>query len=53
MEGEIEIFKNSTINKRVWFSRYQYRVNAPVLSEIDGSGPITYYNFIILLMFSK
>ena len=38
-------FFNSTINKfchknkRVFFSRYQYTANAPVLSDIDGSGP--------------
>ena len=38
-------YKNLTINKfchkneRVLFSRYQYTANAPVLSDIDGSGP--------------
>ena len=26
-------------NERVFFSRYQYTVNAPVLSDIEGSGP--------------
>ena len=26
-------------NERVLFSRYQYSANAPVLSDIDGSGP--------------
>ena len=42
--GEIENYENSTINKlclkneRVLFSRYQYTANAPVLSDIDGSG---------------
>ena len=42
--GEIENYYNSTINKlchkneRVLFSRYQYTANAPVLSDIDGSG---------------
>ena len=44
MEGEIENYLNLTINKlchnneRVLFSRYQYTANAPVLSEINGSG---------------
>ena len=43
--GEIENYKKSAINKlchkneRVLFSRYQYNANAPILSEIDGSGP--------------
>ena len=43
--GEIENYYNSTINKlchkneHVLFSRYQYTANAPVLSDIDGSGP--------------
>ena len=44
--GRIFFFiKISTINKcchkdeRVLFSRFQYTANAPVLSDIDGSGP--------------
>ena len=43
--GVIENYLNSTIdklchkNERVLFSRYQYTANAPVLSDIDGSGP--------------
>ena len=45
MEGEIETYYNSTINKLcnknegVLFSRYQHTANATVLSDIDDNGP--------------
>ena len=44
MEGEIDKYSNSTINKlchkndRVLLSRYQYTANAPVFSDIYGGG---------------
>ena len=46
--------KKSTINtfchknERVLFSRYQYTANAPVLSDIDGSGQREGLHIIIL-----
>ena len=62
MEGEIEKYYNSKINKlchKMKVSCFQdisiyieSNVNAPVLSDIDGSGlreMLTYYNFKILL----
>ena len=65
--GRRFFFFNSTINKfchknkRVFFSRYQYTANAPVLSDIDGSGPrekayiLKFYNivFVFAIYFFK
>ena len=55
MKGGMENYSNSTINKlchkneRVLFSRYQYTANAPVLSDIDNSGPREKAYIIIIL----